>query len=103
MSGFIPLLCLVVVGLVCGFNRTSLKTWTAASLAALVLATLYSGASWITLGLTWLAFGAIAVVLNHRPLRVRLLSQPMLDIYQRIAPQLSETERVALEAGTADG
>ena len=100
MSGFIPLLCLVVVGLVCGFNRTSLRTWTAASAAALVLATLYSGASWITLGLTWLTFGAIAVVLNHRPLRIRLLSQPMLDIYQRIAPQLSETERVALEAGT---
>ncbi len=45
MSGFIPLLSLVVVGLVCGFNRTSLKTWTAASLAVLLLATLYSSAS----------------------------------------------------------
>ncbi|MCB1610729.1 MAG: acyl-CoA dehydrogenase, partial [Xanthomonadales bacterium] len=61
---------------------------------------LYSGASWVTLGLTWVVFAAIAVVLNYRPLRVQLLSQPMLDVYQRIAPQLSDTERVALEAGT---
>jgi acyl-CoA dehydrogenase len=100
MSGFIPLLALIVVGLTCGFVRTGLKTWTVASTAALVLASLYSGASWITLALTWAVFVAVAVVLNHRPLRVQLLSQPMLDIYQRIAPQLSETERVALEAGT---
>ena len=100
MSGFLPLLALIAVGLACGFIRTGLKTWTVASSAALVLATLYSGASWITLGLTWVVFGAVAVVLNYRPLRMQLLSQPMLEIYQRIAPQLSDTERVALEAGT---
>jgi acyl-CoA dehydrogenase len=100
MSAFLPLLALIVVGLTCGFVRTGLKTWTVASTAALVLVSLYSGASWVTLALTWAVFVAVAVVLNHRPLRVQLLSQPMLDIYQRIAPQLSDTERVALEAGT---
>ncbi|MCC6592678.1 MAG: acyl-CoA dehydrogenase [Xanthomonadales bacterium] len=100
MTGLIPLLALLTVGLACGFLRAPLRAWTAASTVALLLATLYGGASWVTLGLTWLAFGAIAVVLNHRPLRMRLLSQPMLETYQRIAPQLSETERVALEAGT---
>jgi acyl-CoA dehydrogenase len=100
MSGFLPLLALIAVGLACGYTRAGLKTWTVASAAALTLASLYSGASWVTLGLTWVLFAAIAVVLNYRPLRVQLLSQPMLDIYQRIAPQLSDTERVALEAGT---
>jgi acyl-CoA dehydrogenase len=100
MSGFLPLLALIAVGLVCGFVRTGLKTWTVASAATLVLASAYSGASWITLGLTWAVFAVIAVLLNHRPLRIQFLSQPMLDIYQRIAPQLSDTERVALEAGT---
>ncbi|MEZ5470009.1 MAG: acyl-CoA dehydrogenase [Lysobacterales bacterium] len=100
MSGFLPLLALIAVGLACGFTRAGLKTWTVASAAALTLASLYSGASWVTLGLTWVVFAAIAVVLNYRPLRVQLLSQPMLDVYQRIAPQLSDTERVALEAGT---
>jgi len=100
MSGFIPLLALFVVGLVCGFLRVGLKPWTLASGAALLIATLYSGASWITLGLTWLLFAMVAVVLNYRPLRMQWLSGPMLDVYQRIAPQLSDTERVALESGT---
>ncbi len=100
MSGFLPLLALIAVGLACGFARAGLKTWTVASAAALTLASLYSGASWVTLALTWVVFAAIAMVLNYRPLRVQLLSQPMLDVYQRIAPQLSDTERVALEAGT---
>ena len=100
MSGFIPLLALIAVGLTCGFLRTGLRTWTVASAAVLLLASFYSGASWITLGLTWVLFAAVAIVLNYRPLRVQLLSQPMLEIYQRIAPQLSDTERVALEAGT---
>ena len=45
MSGFLPLLALIAVGLACGFIRTGLKTWTVASSVALVLATLYSGAS----------------------------------------------------------
>ncbi len=100
MAGFVPLLALIVVGIACGFLRVRLATWSALSGAALLLATLYGSASWITLTLTWLVFGAMVTVLNHRELRLKLLSQPMLDIYQRIAPQLSETERVALEAGT---
>ena len=48
MSGFIPLLALIAVGLTCGFLRTGLRTWTVASAAVLLLASFYSGASWIT-------------------------------------------------------
>lgn len=100
MAGFLPFLALLAVGVACSFLRTGLKVWTIASAAALSLATLYGGASWITLGLLWIALATVCVILNYRPLRVQLLSQPMLAIYQRIAPQLSDTERVALEAGT---
>jgi len=100
MAGLFPLIALIAVGIVCGFLRVRLLTWTVASAVTLLLASVYSGASWIALGITWLVFVAIAVVLNHVELRMKLLSQPMLDVYQRIAPQLSETERVALEAGT---
>ena len=51
-----------------------------------------------TLG--WLVFIALAVVLNVTVLRRKLLSNPILAIYQRIAPSISQTEREALEAGT---
>lgn len=100
MAGFIPLLTVLVISLASGFLRVGLQAWTAATAAGLVLASIYSGASWLNLASVWLLFGAAALLLNHRALRIQLLSQPMLEIYQRIAPQLSDTERVALEAGT---
>jgi acyl-CoA dehydrogenase len=42
-------------------------------------------------GLIWLTF---------RPVRRALISRPLFSIYKRILPQMSDTEREALEAGT---
>lgn len=100
MATFYPIIALLGSLLICGFLRTGLKTWTLVSAGALALASIYGGASWLSLGLIWSGFLAVAVLLNYRPLRMQWMSAPMLDIYQRIAPQLSDTERVALEAGT---
>jgi acyl-CoA dehydrogenase len=41
-----------------------------------------------------------ALVLAVRPLRRALLSAPIFDVYKKILPSMSETERAALEAGT---
>src|SRR5690606_27936545 len=38
--------------------------------------------------------------LNYKPLRQQLISAPFLKQYLRMTPALSETEQVALEAGT---
>jgi len=43
---------------------------------------------------------AVALLLAIRPLRRRLLTRPLFNVYRRILPQMSETERAALEAGT---
>lgn len=43
---------------------------------------------------------AVLVLLNVRPLRVRLLTRPFLKGYLRLLPTMSSTEREALEAGT---
>ncbi len=42
----------------------------------------------------------IAALLNLAPLRRTLISSPLLGIYRRILPRMSQTERDALEAGT---
>ena len=42
----------------------------------------------------------IAVPLNLKDFRRKKLTAPLLAIYQKIAPQLSPTEKIALEAGT---
>jgi acyl-CoA dehydrogenase len=43
---------------------------------------------------------AAAIVLGLRPLRTALLTQRIFTLYRKILPQMSETERDALEAGT---
>jgi acyl-CoA dehydrogenase len=49
------------------------------------------------IGITLLS---LAVLFGVRPLRRALVSRPIFRTYKRILPQMSETERVALEAGT---
>ncbi len=47
-----------------------------------------------------LAAMALALLLGVRPLRRTLLSRPLFKTYKTILPQMSDTEREALEAGT---
>jgi acyl-CoA dehydrogenase len=51
-------------------------------------------------GILWFAFLAIAVVANLKPVRQGLLSGPIFKVYKKLLPQMSQTEREALEAGT---
>jgi acyl-CoA dehydrogenase len=43
---------------------------------------------------------AVLLLLNVRPLRVRLVTRPFLRSYRRLLPSMSATEREALDAGT---
>ena len=82
------------------FLRAPIFVWTAA--------TGVMGASWATiLGLgaatdaaLAAAFLAIALVLNVPALRRRLISDSVLAIYRRILPDMSQTEKDAINAGT---
>jgi acyl-CoA dehydrogenase len=100
MIQLIPLLSLVLAGLLAAYFRMPLKPATGLLAAALVIASVFGGAHWLAIGLTWVLFLAVAVPLNWLPWRRRYLTAPMLALYQRIRPQLSPTEQVALEAGT---
>ncbi|MCC6534609.1 MAG: acyl-CoA dehydrogenase [Burkholderiales bacterium] len=48
----------------------------------------------------WAVFALIAVVFNVPALRRQLLSRPLLGLFRSILPQISQTEREALDAGT---
>ncbi|EXI66779.1 MAG: Acyl-coenzyme A dehydrogenase [Candidatus Accumulibacter adjunctus] len=52
---------------------------------------------WSVIGIT---LASVVVLFGVRPLRRALVSRPVFTTYKRILPQMSETERVALEAGT---
>jgi acyl-CoA dehydrogenase len=83
--------------LVLAYLRTSLTGWFIAGAALLFLDTAVVGEPPL---LGWLVWGALGIVLWFRPVRRRVLTAPLLTWFRAVLPPMSETERVALEAGT---
>jgi acyl-CoA dehydrogenase len=51
-------------------------------------------------GLTWLIFLIVSLFLNIESIRKQYISGPILKIYKKIMPQMSSTEKDAIDAGT---
>ena len=49
---------------------------------------------------TWLVFLTVAVSLNSTSIRKQYLTKPILDTYRKITPEMSDTEKDAINAGT---
>ena len=82
------------------YHRAPALLWTVTAAAGL-LALGYSGcAPPVVLALAWIIFAILALVLNPGPIRRALLGAPLLDLFRKILPQMSTTEKEALEAGT---
>jgi acyl-CoA dehydrogenase len=100
MNTVVILACGLTVSLACAFFRTRLWQWTLATIATIVVAGFGLDAArptWVLLGVFVVLF---ALPLNVTPLRRALLSAPLLKLFRRVLPKLSETEKTALEAGT---
>jgi acyl-CoA dehydrogenase len=99
MSAITPFLALLVAGLAAAYFRVSLKAWAIITAAALALGLVLGGGVLATVIATVL-FAAVAGPLLHTPTRRYKLTAPLLKIYTKMLPQLSDTEKTALEAGT---
>ena len=51
-------------------------------------------------GFTWLTFFIVALPLNIESVRKEYISKPILKIYKKIMPEMSSTEKDAIDAGT---
>ncbi|MDE2070914.1 MAG: acyl-CoA dehydrogenase, partial [Gammaproteobacteria bacterium] len=103
MSAAIAILWIIVFiaySLTILYVRSSLLVATGLYLLYLIVYTLIgTGPDWLTL-LFWIIFLAIAIPLNIKELRRQWISRPLLDIFRKVMPEMSETEAAALEAGT---
>lgn len=81
-------------------KRASRFVWTGA-LAALLLgwSVIHTPPTWALLA-SWIIFLPVAMLLTLTPLRQNLVMRPLLALFQKIMPGMSDTEREALEAGT---
>ncbi|HEX7129957.1 MAG TPA: acyl-CoA dehydrogenase [Rhodanobacteraceae bacterium] len=100
MHVFLIVLAALVVTGACAYFRSRLWLWSLLTIAAIVGAGLGLHAP----RATWIVLGVFAVLfvlpLNFVPLRRALISRPLLNVFRRVLPKLSETEQVALDAGT---
>ncbi len=93
---------LALLGLIwaLAFHSASALAWTIVLAAGLFTGTLIGAFGWISAPLLWTVFAIFAVIVNMGSLRRSLLTAPIFKLYKKILPQMSDTEREALEAGT---
>jgi acyl-CoA dehydrogenase len=100
MQHWLPLIAAILVSVVCAYRRAGLPVWTASVAAAILAAGWFGQAHWLATVATLVVFALVAAPLNLVDFRRKRITAPLLAIYQKITPQLSDTEKVALEAGT---
>ncbi|MEE2024928.1 MULTISPECIES: acyl-CoA dehydrogenase FadE [Alkalimonas] len=96
MEGLVfSLLLLVVIG-VLAYYRASLTLFTAAIAAVLAVGTFIGPVGVVS----WVVFLVIALPLNIAFIRQMLITKPLLGVYRKIMPEMSSTEKEAIDAGT---
>ncbi len=99
--GFLTLLGLILAAtLASAYARTSIKTWAIVTAIILVAGIIYFETGFWSSTAAAILFVIPAVFLNNKPLRQQHFTKPFLSFYRKALPELSETEKVALEAGT---
>jgi acyl-CoA dehydrogenase len=93
-------IALVVAAWTLAYHRAPAPVWTIGIAAALALAMYCDAAPTPLLAIAWIVLVTGALLLNPGPIRRLLVSRPLLGVFRRILPSVSQTEREALEAGT---
>ncbi|WP_371372599.1 acyl-CoA dehydrogenase FadE [Thalassotalea aquiviva] len=96
MEFFIWLMAAVVLTACLSYVRASLGVFTAAYAGLMLLGTIFNFVG--TVG--WVIFALVAIPFNVRSIRKQLFSESLLRAFQKVMPEMSTTEREALNAGT---
>ena len=99
MSAILVVLAALIASGACAYHRTSLKTWAVATAATIVVVGFLAGAPATTIVLLIL-LAVVAVPLLMVDFRRKKISAPLLSMFAKVTPKLSDTEQTALEAGT---
>ena len=98
MIGFVA--AAIAAFFVLGYFQAPILAWTVAGGALLAYLSMAAGFGTTTNIVVGVAFLMVAALVNLRPLRRLVFSDPVLDIYRRILPDMSQTEKEAIDAGT---
>ncbi|MGY5450096.1 acyl-CoA dehydrogenase FadE [Agarivorans sp. MS3-6] len=99
MLSYLPLLAIVGIVILVGglaYFRASLIAFSLVITAALLG---YSAISPFS-ELFWLGYLVVVGGVNFKPLRQQLISKPLFNMFKKIMPEMSRTEKEAIDAGT---
>ncbi|MDL5365085.1 acyl-CoA dehydrogenase [Xanthomonas sp. NCPPB 2654] len=99
MSIVAPFLVLLLAGAFAAYHRMRLAVWAALS-ATLLVACWLLGANHTATIVAAVLLALVAVPLLLPFVRKPLLTAPMLKVFRKVLPPLSQTERIALETGS---
>ena len=91
---------LLGLSITAAFRGINLLNWTLGMVLVLAGFIAFTSVSTLAIIMLSVVFAAIAVPLNVKSLRRQWLSEPFLAMYRKMLPTLSDTEQVALDAGT---
>lgn len=100
MSVAIWIIATILVMAALIYHRSSLKVFTFATAVMLGVATAFSIFSNTTLTVLWIIAAVFLLPLNIGFIRKALLTKPILGMYRKIMPEMSQTEKDAIDAGT---
>ena len=86
-------------GIYLAYQRVDLRTSTVATGIALVAYTVFGSGAWWWLIILWAMF-VLLVIPNLLEVRREKITKPLLSVYRKMLPSMSDTEREALEAGS---
>ncbi len=92
------LLFFLIVG-VLAYHRMNALVWTASIGAYLFMLSFICPPGFL-LWTAWILFGSFAIVINIPQLRKSIITSPILNVYRKILPPMSRTEKEALDAGS---
>ena len=95
MNSFVPLLAGIAVCVLAAYLRIRLLPWTIATAVAIACAGWLAGSSIVGIAVPLLLLALVAVPLNLPEFRRRKLSAPLLALFRKATPQLSDTEQIA--------
>jgi acyl-CoA dehydrogenase len=99
MSAILVVLAALIASGACAYHRTSPKTWAIATGVTILVVGVLAGAP-VTTVVLLILLALVAAPLMMVDFRRKKISAPLLSLFAKVTPKLSDTEQTALEAGT---
>ena len=100
MNAWLIVLAMFAAAWVCAYRRYSALGWTAVIGVGIAALTFAGNISQPLIIALWVVFAIGALLFNRSPIRRAVVGAPLLALFRKILPHVSQTEQEALDAGT---